>query len=365
MRAAILSQPGTPLEVADDVVLEPPRAGQVRVEVAACGVCHSDVSLVNGLFPIMGPTVPGHEAAGVVVEVGAGVSGLAVGDHVVLTPNPSCGHCRSCRRGRFSVCEQTAALMTATFPDGSTRLSRGGEVIYRGLGLAAWAEEVVVDAAGAVRIPAEVPLDVACVIGCAVQTGTGAALNTASILPGDSVLVVGAGGIGVSIAAGAAVAGATRIIVSDPSESRREQAMAFGATDVIDPTATDLLGEVTRIVPGGVDVAFDAVGSGPLVESCMAATCPGGETVMVGAAPMDDDVTLNAVTAMFSEKRLSGSLLGSCWGPRDIPRLVDLWQSGRLPLDAMVTSRRPLAEVNEAIADAEAGRGLRTVLMMR
>ena len=364
MRAAILTEPGKPLEVVDGVELEPPRAGEVRVRVTACGVCHSDVSLVNGTFPIMGPTIPGHEAAGVVAEVGAGVAGLAAGDHVVLTPNPSCGHCRSCRRGRFSVCEQTAALMTSAFPDGSTRLSRGGEVVYRGLGLAAWAEEVIVSSAGAVRVPAEVPLDVACVIGCAVQTGTGAAINTASIEPGDSVLVLGAGGIGVSIVAGAAIAGATRIIVSDPSEARREQAMRFGATDVIDPREVDVPTAVEVLVAGGVDVAFDAVGSAALVETCVASTCAGGETIMVGAAPIDDQLGLNAVTMMFAEKAVRGSLLGSSWGPRDIPRMVELWRSGRLPLDAMVTSRRPLAEVNEAVADAEAGRGLRTVLLM-
>lgn len=344
--------------------LAPPGPGELRVRVAACGICHSDVSLVNGTFPIMGPTVPGHEAAGVVVELGAGVTRLALGDHVVLSPNPACGHCRSCRRGRPGACVETAALMTSTFPDGSTKLSLGDEVVYRGNGLAGWAEEVVVSAQGAVKVPDDVPLDVACVIGCAVQTGVGAALNTASIEPGDSVLVLGAGGIGVSIAAGAAIAGATRVIVSDPSESRREHAMAFGATDVIDPGDHDVVTEVTEMVPGGVDAAFDAVGSAALIDTAMAATCNGGETVLVGAAPIDDNVTINPVTMMFAEKSVKGSLLGSCNSIRDIPRLVELWRSGRLPLDRMVTARRPLEEVNEAIADSEAGRGLRTVLTM-
>lgn len=203
-----------------------------------------------------------------------------------------------------------------------------------------------------------------CVIGCAVQTGVGAALNTASIEPGDSVLVVGAGGIGVSIAAGAAIAGATRVIVSDPSEARREQAMQFGATDVIDPTRTDVVAEVSSLVPGGVDTAFDAVGSAALIDTCLAATCNGGETVLVGAAPMTDSVSVNPVTMMFVEKGIKGSLLGSSLASRDIPRLVELWRAGRLPLDQMVTARLPLAEVNDAVRDAEAGKGLRTVLMM-
>ena len=363
MRAAVLIEPNRPLEVLE-VDLEAPDPDQVRVAVAACGVCHSDVSLVNGTFPIMGPTVPGHEAAGVVTEVGPGVTHLSVGDHVVLSPNPACGHCRSCRRGRPGACAETAALMTSTFPDGSTKLSRGGEVLYRGLGLAGWATEVVVSGNGAVAIADDVPLDVACVIGCAVQTGVGAALNTASIEPGDSVLVVGAGGIGVSIAAGAAIAGATRVIVSDPSEARREQAMQFGATDVIDPTRTDVVAEVSSLVPGGVDTAFDAVGSAALIDTCLAATCNGGETVLVGAAPMTDSVSVNPVTMMFAEKGIKGSLLGSSLASRDIPRLVELWRAGRLPLDQMVTARLPLAEVNDAVRDAEAGKGLRTVLMM-
>lgn len=364
MRAAVLNQPGEPLEVTE-VDLGPPDEDQLKVAVHACGICHSDVAVTDGTFPIMGPTVPGHEAAGVVTEVGSGVTHLEVGDHVVLSPNPACGRCRACRRDRPGACEQTAALMTATFPDGTTKLSRSGEVVYRGLGLAAWAEEVVVSANGAVKVPEDVPLDVACVIGCAVQTGVGAALNTASIRAGDSVLVVGAGGIGVSIAAGAAIAGATRVIVSDPSEGRRELAMHFGATDVIDPSVQDTVEAVQRLVPGGVDTSFDAVGSAALVDTCLAATCNGGDVVLVGAAPVTDELVVNPVAMMFAEKGIKGSLLGSSRSVRDIPLIVELWRSGRLPLERMVTARRPLGEVNEALASAAAGEGLRTVLTMQ
>ena len=228
--------------------------------------------------------------------------------------------------------------------------------------LAAWADEIVVHENGAVRVDADVPLDVACVIGCAVQTGVGAAINTASIEPGDSVLVLGAGGIGISIVQGAAIAGATRIIVSDPSDSRREQAMRFGATHVIDPTTTDVVARTMELTEIGADVAFEAVGSAALVEVGINAVRSGGTTVMVGAAGVDETVAFSPVMAMFTEKKLVGSLLGSCWAPRDIPRLVELWRAGRLDLDGMVTSRRPLEEINEAIADLESGRGLRTVL---
>ncbi len=364
MRAAILYEPGEPLEVADDVTLGATGPGEVRVQVAACGVCHSDLSVIQGKFPLMGPTIPGHEAAGVVSEVGAGVDHLSVGDHVVLTPAPSCGHCRACRRGRFSHCYLGDGLMTSTFDDGTTRLERKGEVVFRGLGMAGWAEEVIVVGQGAIPIPKDIPLDVACVIGCAVQTGTGAALNTASIEPGDSVLVVGAGGIGVSIVAGASIAGASRIIVSDPSESRRERAMSFGATHVVDPTSDDVPAVVGSLTDGGVDTAFEAVGSAALAEQCLDSTVNGGDVILVGAAPMDGFINVQSVAMMFSGKSLSGCVLGGCWAPRDIPRMVDLWQSGQLPLDEMVTARRPLAEVNDAVLQAEAGVGLRTVLVM-
>jgi 2-desacetyl-2-hydroxyethyl bacteriochlorophyllide A dehydrogenase len=362
MRAALFTGVGAPIQVVDDIELEAPRQGEVRVRVVACGVCHSDVSLVRGTFPAMGPTVCGHEAAGVVVETGDGVRSLSVGDHVVLSPNPSCGRCDYCARGLFSVCPDSMSIATSMMPDGTTRLSRGGEMVFRGLGLAAWAEQVVVPEQGAIRIDPDVPLDVACVIGCAVQTGVGAAINTVDLAPGDSVLVLGAGGIGVSIVQGAAIAGASRIIVSDPSESRREQALHFGATHVVDPSVDDVAATTMALTGIGADVAFDAVGSSALIRTAMEATRNGGTTVMVGAAPVDDELSLVPALAMFTEKRLVGSLLGSCWAPRDIPRLVDLWRAGRLDLDSMVTARRPLEQINEAIEDMEAGRGLRTVL---
>lgn len=337
--------------------------------------------MVQGHIPLLGPTIPGHEAAGVVIELGVGVDSLAVGDHVVLSPNPACGHCDYCRRGEPSVCSGSISIALPMFPDGTTHLSRritdragatsdgadGGEgpaeVVYRGLGLGAWAEEVIVAATGAVRIPPDVPLDVACVVGCAVQTGVGAAINTAQVQPGDSVLVMGAGGIGVSIIQGAAIAGASRIIVSDPSEARRETAMAFGATHVVDPTQIDVVAETLALTGIGADVAFDAVGSAALVEVGLAAVRSRGTMVMVGAPPPEQEAKVNVAVTMFTEKRLVGSLLGSCHAPRDIPRLVELWQAGRLDLDAMITSRRPLEQVNEALDDMAAGKGLRTVLL--
>ena len=362
MKAALLETPGEPLRVRD-VTIEGPGPGQVRVRVRHCGVCHSDLSIVDGTFPSPLPIVLGHEAAGEVDAVGPGVADLCVGDHVVLTPCPPCGRCYWCVRGEPTVCVNASAIQTNTFPDGSTGLALDGQVVYRGVGLGAFAEYVVTPATGAVKIPAAVPLDVACVIGCAVQTGVGAVLNTARVEEGATVLVMGLGGIGLSIVQGARVAGASRIIVSDPVAERRATAERFGATDQIDPTVDDVMVRVLELTGVGADYAFDAVGRANLIQAGLAVTRTGGTTVCVGAPPMDDVVTI-ALPALFvvSEKKLLGCALGSSNSLREIPRLVALWQAGRLDLEALITARRPLAEINAAMDDLKAGRGIRTVL---
>jgi Zn-dependent alcohol dehydrogenase len=364
MRAALLEVSGKPLTIVDDIEIEAPRAGEVLVRVVNCGVCHSDVSQIDGTFDPPVPIVLGHEAAGVVAEVGPGVTSLAPGDTVMLTPCPPCGTCYFCVRGEHSICHNASAIATNTFPDGSTRLSRAGEVVYRGIGLGAFAEYVVVQETGAVRVPDDTPLEIACVIGCAVQTGVGAVLNTARVEEGATVLVMGLGGIGASIVQGARIAGASRIIVSDPVASRRDAAARFGATDAIDPTTDDVMGEVMRITGVGVDYAFDAVGNAALVETGVYATRNGGTTVIVGAGPADQTLTLIPVLFTITEKKLLGCLLGSSNSQREIPRLLSLWQSGRLDLESMVTAQRPLDEINEAVDDIHAGRGIRTVLQI-
>jgi Zn-dependent alcohol dehydrogenase len=363
MRAALLEEAGKPLVVRDDVTIADPRPGHVRVRVRHCGVCHSDLSLVDGVFPSPTPIVLGHEAAGVVDAVGPDVDGLAPGDHVVLTPIAPCGNCYFCVRGEPGVCVNASMIATNTFRDGTTGLARNGDVVYRGVGLGAFAEYVVVPASGAIKVAADVPLEVACVIGCAVQTGVGAVLNTARVEPGASVLVMGLGGIGLSIVQGARVAGAARIIGVDPVPARREAARRFGATDVVDPAATDVMSRALELTGVGVDYAFDAVGRGSLVQAGLAACRNGGTTVAVGAAPIDDAITI-APAALFTltEKKLVGCALGSCHSLRDIPRLVALWQAGRLELEGLVTARRPLAEINVAMDDLRASRGIRTIL---
>src|SRR5262245_10359533 len=247
MRAAVLEQQGKPLVLRDDVEIQDPGPGQVRVRVSHCGLCHSDLSVVDGAFPSTVPVILGHEAAGVVDKVGPGVRGLAKGDQVVLTPCPPCGRCYWCVRGEASHCEQSLGLYTHSFPDGSTGLSRKGEKIGRGLNVGGFAELMLAAETAAVKVPKDVPLDVVCVIGCAVQTGVGAVLNTAKVEEGATVLVLGLGGIGLSVVQGARIAGAARIIAVDPLPERRHAAKSMGATDSIDPGQEDVQARVREI----------------------------------------------------------------------------------------------------------------------
>jgi S-(hydroxymethyl)glutathione dehydrogenase/alcohol dehydrogenase len=365
VRAALLEASGKPLDIVDDIDIEEPRLGEVRVRVHYCGLCHSDVSMIDGTFPFPGPVILGHEAAGVVEAVGPGITTVAPGDKVVLSPAPPCGHCYWCLRGEHSICTNASGLSSNTLPDGGTRLSRRGQQIMRGLGVGAFAESVIVQENGAVKVPDATPLETACIIGCAVQTGVGAVLNTARVPVGATVLVMGLGGIGVSIVQGARLAGASRIIVSDPVSERRDAAEGFGATDAIDPTTQDVTAEVMRITGVGADYAFDAVGRAALIETGFWATRNGGTTVLVGAAPLDQVVTFAPVLFMMTEKKILSSLLGSSNSPFEIPRLVSLWQAGRLDLESMVTARRPLTGINDAVEDLHAGKGIRTVLALQ
>ncbi len=363
MRAALVVEPGKPLEIADDVEIRDPRVGEVRVRVKHCGVCHSDLSIVDGTFPAALPVVLGHEASGIVDSLGAGVENLEVGDQVVLTPCPPCGNCYFCVRDEHALCKNSIGLLTNAFPDGTTGLARGEQTVYRGVGVGGFAEYVVTQATGAVKIPDDVPLEVACVVGCAIQTGVGAVLNTAQVEEGATVLVMGLGGIGLSIVQGARLAGASRIIASDPVAERRQSASQFGATDLIDPSVEDVAMKVHELTEVGADYAFEAAGLAALTELGITAVRNGGTVVMVGAPGIEQNVTIAPATVFtVSQKKLLGCVLGSCNSLREIPRMLELYRSGRLDLDSLITNRRPLAEINEAMDDLRASRGIRTVL---
>jgi S-(hydroxymethyl)glutathione dehydrogenase/alcohol dehydrogenase len=362
MRAALLTRENSPLEVVDDVEVAAPGPGQVLVDVTHCGICHSDLTIIEaGYGPL--PMVLGHEAAGVVAEVGAGVTAVAPGDHVVLVAIAPCGRCYWCVRGKPTVCEKAMTFMTGTLPDGSTALSRGGEPVYRGLGVGGFGQQVLTTESGVVSIDPEVPLELASVIGCAIQTGVGAVLNTAQVEEGATVLVMGLGGVGISVVQGARIAGASRIIASDPVAGRRQQALSFGATDVVDPGQTDVVALCQELTGVGVDYAFDAAGSARLLEAGIAATCNGGTTVSVGAPDAAEVLNeLPAILFAITEKRLVGCLYGGGNPHWQIPRLVSLWQRGLLDLEAMISTRRPLAEINAGFDDLRSERGLRTVV---
>jgi Zn-dependent alcohol dehydrogenase len=362
VRAAVLEKPGSPLAVVDDVDIDDPRPGEVLVRVTHCGLCHSDVHMMDDSMPAATPMICGHEPAGLVEAVGAGVTDLGPGQKVVLSARPWCGRCTFCATGRVWLCQRATELLTGLREDMTTPLRWRGQPVFIGLGLAAFAELVVTKQTGVIPVADDTPLDLAAVLGCAMQTGVGAVMNTARVEPGASVLVMGLGGIGIAIAQGARLAGASRIIGVDPLASRREQALRFGVTDAVD-AADDVVGTVRGLTDGlGVDYSFDAVGRAAIVESCLDATRNGGTVTMVGVGPLDEVVRVPLTMHTVSEKRLVGCLLGSSNSVREVPRLLDLWRAGRLDLEGMVTARRPLAEINEAIADMKAGTGLRTVL---
>jgi S-(hydroxymethyl)glutathione dehydrogenase/alcohol dehydrogenase len=365
MRAAVLEGVND-VKVHGDVEIDKPAEGEVLVRVSHCGVCHSDLHFVDGSLPCTYPAILGHEAGGTVEAIGAGVTGLAEGDKVILTLRPPCGRCYHCVRGEHSICPQYSN-MAGVLPDGGTRLSHQGRTVNRaGVFLAAFGEQAVVPATGAVKVPEDTPMDIAAVIGCAVQTGVGAVLNTAKVEAGATVMIIGLGGIGISIAQGARIAGAARVFGVDPVVNRRQQAIDhFGVTDVIDPSAGDVTAQIMEATGGiGVDYAFDAVGSNALVETCIASTRAGGTSVMVGVPRIDQFVNLHAILFAMGEKKLQGCFLGSSNPHREFPRLLDLWRADKLDLESMVTARRPLEEIGDAFDDMKAGKGLRTVLTM-
>ncbi|HEX8804304.1 MAG TPA: Zn-dependent alcohol dehydrogenase [Acidimicrobiales bacterium] len=360
-RAAVL-EPGNVLGVST-VDVEEPRAGEVLVRVTDCGVCHSDLSVVDAAFAGPTPIVLGHEAAGVVEAVGPGVTELAPGDKAVLTPLPPCGRCYFCVRGQPTLCAvHGTALFTSTRPDGSSPLSRDGAVVYRGLGVGGWSEHVVLPFEGVVKVGDDVDLSVACVIGCAVQTGVGAVLNTARVEEGATVLVLGAGGIGVAVTQGARLAGAATIVVADPVAERREAARGFGATHVLDPDEVDVPAACRDLTGGiGMDYCFEAAGIAALIEQGLVASRSGGTTVCVGAPPLDQGISISPVVGfMVTEKRLIGSLLGSVNAHRDIPRLLALADAGRLDLAGMITDRYGLDDIEAAVDNLRRRQGIRT-----
>lgn len=356
MRAAILHETGQErLDVRSDVETVPVGPGTVRVRLRAAGLCHSDLSAMSGVLPQPAPFVPGHEGAGEVVETGEGVSGLAPGDHVVLCWMPPCGHCSHCRRGQSQLCTASLArLRTPGFRYGA------GTDLYGFYSVGAFAEEVVVAADSALKVPSDVPFEVAALVGCGVTTGVGAAVNTARVEPGASVAVIGCGGVGIAAVQGARVCGAARIVAVDPVASRRERALAFGATDAIAPE--ELKAARRRLTDGGFDVVFEVVGRSATTRAAYDATRRGGAVVVVGAGARDDRVEFSMGELFFDEKRILPSMYGGGDVLRTADRVLQLWRAGRIDLENMITHRVRLEEVNDALLQMRTGEALRTVV---
>jgi alcohol dehydrogenase/S-(hydroxymethyl)glutathione dehydrogenase/alcohol dehydrogenase len=364
--AALLEEPHKPVEVVD-LDIESPRAGEVMVEIAATGVCHSDLSVADGALGNPMPIVLGHEGAGTIIDLGAGVTDLAVGDHVVLAWLAQCGECFYCVHGQAELCERAGlSFARSNLPDGTTRLSHHGVPVFQMAGLGTFAQHCVVPARSAVRVPSGLPFESAALIGCAALTGFGAAVNTADIRAGDSVAVIGGGGVGLNTVQGARASGAARIIVVDPSPERREFARSLGATDALPPSAT-LVREVRALTGGrGTDVAFEVVGHADTIGTAVKIARRGGQVVLVGAARADVLLSVPAFNGIvMTGKKILGSLYGSANVRRDVPRLVDLYRSGMLKLDELVTERFSLAHTAEAIEYCRQGRGVRGVVVMK
>ncbi len=363
IRAAVLHKPNAPLFI-EDLELAEPKVGEVRVRVMATGVCHSDWHVVTGDTKHPLPAVLGHEGAGIIDGLGPGVKGLAVGDRVALSWSPSCGDCFYCLHGRPNLCETyTGPIWAGTMLDGETRLSRTGEPVYHYCGLACFAEFTIVPEICAVKMSSEVPFEIAALIGCAVTTGIGSVLNSAQVEAGSSVVVFGAGGVGLSTVMGAVLAGAKTIIAVDPKPARRQAAMDLGATQALEPGA-NLVPQIRSLTEGrGADFVFEAVGVPAVQEQCLAAARPGGTIVFSGLSPMGSATNLPGAVLVREEKTVKGSYYGTANPSVDFLRYAQFYQDGSLPLDKLISRKYRLDEINEAFEAMLAGESRRGVIV--
>jgi Zn-dependent alcohol dehydrogenase len=364
MRAAVLHEAGAPLRL-EDLELEGPRAGEVQVRIEAAGVCHSDYHYMTGDLTSPLPVVLGHEGAGVVEAVGAGVERVRAGDTVAMLWRPRCGVCEFCLEGNPVQCMLgRVQARTGGLPDdGTTRLSLGGREVHHLMGVSCFAEQVVVSEKSVVAVPEGVPPRIAAITGCAVITGLGAVLNVARDCVGRSLLVLGAGGVGLSAVMGARLAGADPIVVADLDDSKLELAQTLGATHVVNAGREDVVKAVRAAVPGGVQWAFEAVGGAATLQQSIACLRPGGTTVAIGIARVGATAELDINDLVQRQKSVIGSLYGSANPLVDLPRLFRLYLSGKLPLDALLGAEYPLDSINEAYAALAGGAVGRAVLV--
>lgn len=362
-RAAVLHEVGKPVAI-EPVEVATLGDHDVLVRVGATGLCHTDLEVTQGSLRRPLPTILGHEAAGTVEQVGAGVTDVKPGDHVVCSWNPSCGHCFYCDDGHPILCELVNRHANqGKLLDGASRLTLRGQPLNHFMMISSHAEYCVVPEAGAVKVPKEIPFDRACLIGCAVMTGFGAATNIAPVSFGATVVVIGCGGVGLSALQGAALRQASRVIAVDLDDAKLQSALLFGATDTLNPKRDDVASAVRERTGGrGADFTFEAAGNEKAMRLAMEVTRPGGEAVMLGKVPVNDDVKFRWGSLM-GEKRITRSSYGGARPHRDFPALARAYLDGRLKLDEMITQRIPLERINEGYAALAQGKGIRCVVV--
>jgi alcohol dehydrogenase len=369
IQAAVLRNVGAPRPYADsrplqieELELSPPGPGEVLVRIAAAGLCHSDLSVINGDRPRPVPMALGHEAAGVVEALGQGVTSVATGDHVVMVFMPSCGHCGYCNEGRPALCEPGAAAnASGALLGGETRLSAPSGPVHHHLGVSAFASHAVVSERSLVRVDRQLPLEEAALFGCAVLTGVGAALNTAQVRPGQSVAVIGLGGVGLAALMGAKVAGASRIVAVDLSDQKLALAAELGATDCLNSADADGLATWSER-HGGTDIALEMAGSIAALEAAFAITRRGGTTVTAGLPPPTATLPLSVARLVAEERTLKGSYIGSCVPSRDVPRYIALYQAGQLPVNRLLSGYLRPEQLNAGFDRLAAGTAVRQIV---
>jgi S-(hydroxymethyl)glutathione dehydrogenase/alcohol dehydrogenase len=360
MKAAVMRSNNAPLEL-EDIQIDDPGPGEVLIKTSASGICHSDLHVIEGGLPMPPPCVLGHEPAGIVEAVGAGITDFAPGDHVIGCLTAFCGVCKFCAHGRPYLCP---TQFVGRAPDAKPRLSsQSGDPLHQFANLSSFAEKMLCPERSLVKIRDDMPLDRACLIGCGVTTGLGAALNTVNIPAGASVVVIGCGGVGLSALQGARIRGAGKIIAVDAQSWKFDLAGKVGATDCVDATDGDPVAAVQALTGGGADFVFECIGLVPTVQQAIAMTGRGGTTVLVGVVPVTEMVPISAADLVLQEKNVTGSYMGSNRFRFDMPKYIDFYLDGRLFLDEMISSKIPLDEVNHAFDLMRKGEAARQVIV--
>ena len=357
MKAAVFHGPHQDLTI-EDVDIGSPTEHEVAVKTVASGVCHSDLHFIDGFYTMETPAVLGHEAAGIVEEVGSQVDYVKPGDHVICCLSVFCGHCERCLQGRPNICLERPTRGRGEPP----RLSQKGETVHQFANISSFAERMLVHENGVVKIDDDFPLDRAALVGCGVTTGLGAALNTAKVEPGSTVAVFGAGGVGLAAIQGSYIAGARMVIAVDVNEFKFSTALKVGATHVVDASSDDPVKAIKSLTGGGADYTFECIGKKAVAEQAWLAARPGGTATIVGMIPLGENVEIPG-NMFLTERKIQGSSMGSNRFRVDMPRYLDLYRQGRLKLDEMITQRGRLEDVNEAFRAMKAAEVARSVLM--